>query len=256
LTPLPPLTPELFGPAPAREAHVPVVERWAECMQFEEGDPDRELEFVHRQMNEEVNVLENAAASLVDFPDADWEIRMWLARQCSDEARHVLVYKSLVERRGGRVGQFPVMNFQYRIVRAIDSLLGRLAVQNRTFEADGLDAAMHAEVLARSRGDDELAAIYASQAADEIVHVGFANAWIRRQVRQDPRNLMHIARALARGTQAFLEVAAGGGADVTAYGVAQEERRLAGFEPNEIEVAHTQAEARRAAARARAGAGA
>ena len=32
------------------------------------------------------------------------------------------------------------MNFQYRILRRIDSLIGRLAVQNRTFEADGLDA--------------------------------------------------------------------------------------------------------------------
>jgi hypothetical protein len=253
---LPPLPHEWFGEAPAREPHVQVVDRWADCVHLEEDHPDREREFLHRQMNEEANVLENAASSLVDFPDADWDIRMWLARQCSDEARHVLSYKRLVESRGGHVGQFPVMNFQYRIIRRIDSLIGRLAVQNRTFEADGLDAATHAESLARQRGDDVLVDVYASQAADEILHVGFANDWIRRTVKANPRELMRMARALHQGTQAFLAVSAGGGGDVTAYGVAQEERKLAGFEPGEITVAHEQAEARRAAARERAQAGA
>jgi hypothetical protein len=247
---------EWFAEAPSREPHVPVVEVWADLVHLAEDHPERELEFLHRQMNEEANVLENAASSLVDFPDADWDIRMWLARQCSDEARHVISYKRLLETRGGKVGQFPVLNFQYRIIRKIDSLIGRLAVQNRTFEADGLDAASHAESVARRKGDVELADVYASQGADEIIHVGFANAWIRRAVKADPRNIMRMARALAQGAQSFVAVAAGGGRDVASYGVAHEERRLAGFEPGEIEVAHDQAEARRAAARARATAGA
>src|SRR5688572_33212028 len=86
-----PLTPELFGNAPAREDCFTVVERWADCANLPDGHPDQLLEFLHRQMNEETNVLENAAGSLADFPDAEWDIRLWLARQCSDEARHVLV---------------------------------------------------------------------------------------------------------------------------------------------------------------------
>ena len=40
----------------------------------------------------------------------------------------------------GKLGQYPVLNFQYRIVSKIGSLVGRLAVQNRSFEAGGLDA--------------------------------------------------------------------------------------------------------------------
>lgn len=248
---LPPLTAEWFGEGPAREAHIEVVERWAECRNLPVDHPDRPNEFLHRQMNEEANVLENAASSLVDFPDADWDIRYWLARQCSDEARHVLSYKALFEKRGGKVGQFPVMNFQYRILRRITTLIGRLAVQNRTFEADGLDAVTFGIEEAQREGDEELARMYDSQGADEILHVGFANAWIRRQVKADPRNLMDMARGLSQGTKAFLEVTAGGGTDVSEYGVAHEERRLAGFDPGEIEAAHEIAEARRAAARAR-----
>lgn len=245
-----PLSPELFGDAPAREAHVRVVERWSECINFPEGHPERDLEFLHRQMNEEANVLENAASSIRDFPDAEWKLRMGLARQCADEARHMLRYKRLVEERGGRVGQYPVMNFQYRILQKIDSVIGRLAVQNRTFEADGLDAAVHAERLAREAGDHELADVYDAQAADEVMHVGYANAWIRQEVKRNPQSLMQMARALAQGTRAFLQVSGGGGRNVWQYGVAHDERRLAGFAEGEIATAHEQAEARRAAARA------
>ena len=39
----------------------------------------------------------------------------------------------LFEHRGGQVGQYPVMNFQYRIICRLDSLVGRIAVQNRSF---------------------------------------------------------------------------------------------------------------------------
>jgi uncharacterized ferritin-like protein (DUF455 family) len=248
---LPPLTPGLYGDEPAREPRFTVVERWAQCHNTPGDHPDHRLEFLHRQMNEEANVLENAASSLVDFPDADWSIRMWLARQCADEARHVLKYKQLFESRGGRLGQFPIMNFQYRILRRIDSLEGRLMVQNRTFEADGLDAAVFAVRQAEEEGDMESAAMYDAQQADEIIHVGFANAWIRRRIKEDPRIVLQVARALSQGARAFLEIAAGGGTDVSAYGVAHAERRLAGFDEGEIAVAHELAEARRTAARAR-----
>ncbi len=248
---LPPLTPAFYGENPAREPRFRVVERWAECLNTPGDHPDHRQEFLHRQMNEEANVLENAASSLADFPDADWSIRMWLARQCADEARHTLNYKRLFERRGGRLGQYPIMNFQYRILRKIDSLAGRLMIQNRTFEADGLDAVTFGITQAESEGDSEIVAMYDAQQADEIVHVGFANEWIRSQVKADPRIMMTMARALHQGALAFQEVAAGGGADVSAYGIAHAERRMAGFEPGEIDVAHQIAEERRARARSR-----
>ena len=91
-------------------------------------------------MNEEMDATECSARTITDFPDAPWELRMFLARQCADEARHALTFKKLFEKRGGKLGEYPIMNFQYRIICKISDLAGRLAVQNRTFEAEGIDA--------------------------------------------------------------------------------------------------------------------
>ena len=59
-------------------------------------DPRHALEFLHRQMNEEVNSLEISARNLVDFQDADWELRLAMARQCWDEARHVVMFRRVL----------------------------------------------------------------------------------------------------------------------------------------------------------------
>lgn len=242
-----PLDPALFGEAPARDARFTVVDRWAECANFAEDDPRKRLEYFHRQMNEECNVMENAARNLAEFPDADWDLRMWLARQVSDEARHTLAYMRLVEQRGGRLGAYPVLNFQYRLLSRVHSLIGRLAVQNRSFEAEGLDAATYALAEARRTGDQALVDLYEAQQADEVLHIRFANEWIRRHIREAPRDVMPMARALEQAARGFAQVFDGGGADVTAYGVAVEARLDAGFAAEEVDVAVKMSDERRAA---------
>jgi uncharacterized ferritin-like protein (DUF455 family) len=236
---------EIFGPAPARESHVTVRDRWAECLNLADGDPRKPAEFFHRQLNEELNVLENAARNLVEFPDADWEIRMWLARQCADEARHTVIYQRLLERRGGRFGDYPVLNFQFKLLGRINTLIGRLAVENRTFEADGLDAAVFGASDAREAGDQELADVYDMQVADERMHVRFANEWIKAAIKKEPRLVLEVARALTLGSRAFSWVFADGGSDVTKYPVAEQERLQAGFDPEEVRVAADMSRSRR-----------
>jgi len=198
--------PSLFAPGPDRDERFIVKDQWIDCVNPPEGDPQREIEFLHRQMNEEVNGLENAARSLADFPDAEWEVRMCMARQCSDEARHVLMFRRLFERRWGKVGQSPVLNFQYRIITKIDNLVGRLTVQNRSFEAEGVDAVEPAIQRARDAGDLELAELFEAQLADEICHVRFANEYIDRAVKQNPRNVMRVAKAMSYAAETFRQV--------------------------------------------------
>jgi len=246
----PGLDPSLLGEGQARDARFTVKELWAELVNHADGTPEHRREFLHRQMNEEANVMENAAQSLVDFPDADWGIRMWLARQCSDEARHVLFYSRLMRARGVRIGEYPVLNFQYRVLRQINTLIGRLAVENRTFEADGLDAVTLGVREAEAMGDDAMTRMLEAQQADEIVHVGFANEWIRRQVGQDPRNVLRMATALTHAARAFQVVFARGGTEVSKYPVAQAERLEAGFDPDEVRRAAEMSTARRAAVEA------
>ena len=147
----------------------------------------------------------------------------------------------MLEARGGHLGQYPVMNFQYRILSAIDHLIGRLAVQNRTFEADGLDAAVFGSEDARRRGDFELVAVYEAQQADEILHVRFANDWVRDQVRRDPRNALRMAAALTIASAEFQKVFTAGGTAVAKYGVNTAARLEAGFAPQEVQLASDQA---------------
>ena len=245
------LDPRLFGDGPARDDRFTVVDVWADMVNLPDGHPDKEREFLNRQMNEEACVMENAARSLAEFPDADWGVRKGLARQCADEARHTLNYRRLLEARGGRVGQYPVMNFQYRILGKIDTLVGRLAVQNRSFEADGLDAATFARDEARARGDDELADMYDAQQADEVCHIRLGNDTIKAEISANPRTALQVASALTQGAAAFAQVFAGGGTEVEKYGIAVGARLEAGFSREEVDVAVRMSDARRAAVRER-----
>jgi uncharacterized ferritin-like protein (DUF455 family) len=228
-----PLDPDLFGPGQARDERFRVVDRWRDMVNHPKGSPEYRREFLHRQMNEEMNVMEQAAQSLVDFPDAPWEIRKAIAGQCADEARHTLAYLRLMKERGIEAGEYPILNFQFRVLQRIDTLVGRLAIENRSFEADGLDAATYGADAALNEGDPELSALLDSQAADEITHVGLGVTWINREMKADPRTLLKIARAMDHLRRA-VDAAMGEAGDVV-YDVAVDERLLAGFGLDEIE---------------------
>ena len=230
---------------PMRDDRFVVRDRWQDCVNLPEGHQQKTLEFLHRQMNEEVDALECSSRSICDFPEAPWEIRMFLARQCSDEARHALMFSTLFLRRGGVLGEFPVMNFQYRIICGIDSLVARLAVQNRTFEAEGIDAIQFGIGEARKRGDEELAALFEGQFADEIQHVRVANEFIQQSIQKEPRLALRVAAALSAAHRVFGQVFGETGSAVFKYLPSEQGRLEAGFAPEEVDVAVRLAEKRR-----------
>lgn len=240
-----PLDPTMFAPSQSRDPRFTVKDRYIEMFNVPEDHPERELDFFHRQMNEELNSVENAAQNLVDFPDADWNVRMCMARQASDEARHVLMFRKIFEDRGGKLGHYPVLNFQFRIISKIPTLIGRLAVQNRTFEAGGIDAVKVAVNEARQRGDMVLAELYEQQGADEIGHVRFANEWIKEVIAKTPRAAMDMARALTTGSKAFEQVMGSEGTSEVDYLADVEGRREAGFDDAEVQRVLAQTEQRR-----------
>jgi uncharacterized ferritin-like protein (DUF455 family) len=199
--------------------------------------PRVSLEFLTRQMNEELNSMEIAARNLVDFPDEVWELRMAIARQAADEARHAIAFRQLLEKRGGRVGEYPVINFQFRIMTSIPSLIGRLAVANRSFEAAGIDAIQDGMQSSARKDDAEFVALFDQQLADEVQHVRFANVWIKKMLERDgARAVMALARAVAHADEAMKEIV---GHDIVYYPVADDIRREAGFTDDEIQVARS-----------------
>jgi len=232
------MDPKLFAEGPKRDDRFDVKERWVELQNLPANHPHMSLEFLTRQMNEELNSMEIAASNLVDFPDAPWALRMSIARQAADEARHAIAFRRLLEARGGHVGQFPVINFQYRIMMAIPSLIGRLAVANRSFEASGIDAITDGMNSEMRKDDAEFIALFDQQLADEFQHVRFANVWIKKLVDEEGgRTMMALARGVAQGDAAFKQVV--GEDNLVAYPISESVRREAGFTDDEIQVAHS-----------------
>jgi bacterioferritin (cytochrome b1) len=181
---------------PAREACFTVVHRDVDMHEYPGMSEISRRERLHRHMNNEIGGLEIAAQMLVDFPDAPWELRMQLARQCWDETRHVgLLYRRLLQL-GGHKGEFPVSNFEWCVTNTFDTIAARLAVQNRTFEAGQMDILGKITGIWRSAGDHDTADMLDGILADEIQHVRFANQWIRKLVHEDRRLLLRIATAL------------------------------------------------------------
>jgi hypothetical protein len=181
---------------PAREGCFAVVHTDAE-MEDWPGMSDRaRRQKLHRHMNNETGALEIAAQCLVDFPDAPWPLRLQLARQASDEARHALMLYQRLREIGGGKGEFPIANFEWGVTGMVDNLAGRLAIQNRTFEAGLIDLLGVLKNTWREAGDDTTADILEGILADEIAHVRFANQWIRRLTDENPRVLLQVARAI------------------------------------------------------------
>jgi uncharacterized ferritin-like protein (DUF455 family) len=181
---------------PAREPCFRVVHLDGEMETYPDMTPVSKRERIHRHMNNEAGALEIAAQCVADFPEAPWDLRMRLARQAADEARHVmLLYRRLRELEGHK-GEFPVANYEWGVTLMLTDLPGRLAVQNRTFEAGLIDLLGALRSVWRDAGDHRTADVLDAILADEINHVRFANRWIRKMTVEDPRVLLKVAMAI------------------------------------------------------------
>ena len=231
---------------PARETCFTVVDTSAEMADHADMSTIARRQRLHKHMHNEMQSLEMAAQSLTDFPDAPWELRMSIARQCWDETRHTrLLYRRLVEL-GGRKGEFPVMNYEWGITCVVNTIWARLALQNRTFEGGEIDLLRQLSKMWSEAGDETTAGLLTGILADEIEHVRFANAWVKRASRNDPSVLLKIAASinfLKCVTQAFKPVAGetnAAGVDLTGFAHTEvrtsvEDRLEAGFTEPEIQ---------------------
>jgi hypothetical protein len=191
---------------PARDACFHIVRHDSEMHEYPGTGPLARRETVHRHMSNEITSLDIAAQCLVDFPETPWDLRMELARQAWDEARHVSVLHRRLVAMGGRKGEFPISTFEWCVTCAIDNLPGRLATQNRTFEAGAMDVVGGLSDVMRQAGDPETADVLEGILADEVQHVRFANRWIKALAEKDKRVLLRVAMAvhfLARANAAL-----------------------------------------------------
>jgi len=203
---------------PAREECFTVVELHKDLHDYDDMSAISQRQRLHRHMHNEMQTLEIVAQSLADFPDAPWELRMQIARQCWDETRHSAILYRRLREMGGRKGEFPVMNYEWGVTQLLDSLPARLAVQQRTFEGGEMDLLRQQVGMWTAAGDDDTAALMDALLADEVQHVRYANRWLKQMARENARTLLQVASGV-RLLQHITEGLAPEPGEVNAVGV-------------------------------------
>lgn len=174
----------------------------------------------------EIQALEAAGRTLWDFPDAPWEFKLNMARQCWDEARHVQVYEKLIEHVGGEVGEFPESTFLFETSCADDPVL-RVTGVNRCLEGLACDAFRSLIDYARENDDEVMRQAVDFVLADELTHVRFGSDWVRQFTKDDPDR---AERAKEFQHETDRRFSFGGGRTV-----ARKERLEGGFTEEELE---------------------
>ncbi len=228
---------------PARESCFVIGHHETEVQALRDYSVTAVRSMLHREYNNETQNAEIAAQMLVDFPDAPWELRMQLARQCWDETRHARMFLRRVLELGGRKGESPIKNGDWGLVGMIETLPGRLLVQHRLIEGGVIDSFRQVARGFRESGDDRTADMLDVILADEIQHVRFANQWLRHYS-HEPRAVMQMASALnfAAGVLRALQPKSGDrsldGVDLPAenhaIAINVDDRQRAGFTQAEI----------------------
>jgi uncharacterized ferritin-like protein (DUF455 family) len=192
------------------------------------GSPHVEIQLrtqLHGIFVGELQALEAAGRTVWDFPEAPWEFKMNMARQCWDEARHVQIYEKLLEHAGGKVGDFSESTFLFETSCHDDPVL-RVTGVNRCLEGLACDVFRSLMDFAEARGDGLMRQAVDFVLADELTHVRFGSDWVREFTRGDPERAMRAKEFQREVDRSF---SFGG-----SRRLAHRERLEAGFSEEEI----------------------
>ncbi len=182
----------------------------------------------------ELQALEGAGRSLWDFPDAPWEFKMNMARQCWDETRHVQIYEKLLEHVGSYAGQFPESTFLFECACADDPAL-RVAGVNRGLEGLACDVFRDMIRYADQTGDETMRQAVDYVLADELTHVRFGSDWVKEFTKEDPERYEKAQEFRRAVDKQFSFGGARSERKDAAIPIAWEDRREAGFSEKELE---------------------
>ncbi len=201
------------------------------------GDPASETRLkmrMHGIFAGEIQALEGAGRSLWDFPDAPWEFKMNMARQCWDEARHVQIYEKLLDHVGGYAGMFPESTFLFECACNEDPAL-RVAGVNRGLEGLACDVFRDMIRYADEAGDEKMKQAVDYVLADELTHVRFGSEWVREFTRGDEARFKRTQEFRRQVDKQFSFGGARSARKDAAIPIAWEDRLEAGFTEEELE---------------------
>jgi uncharacterized ferritin-like protein (DUF455 family) len=181
----------------------------------------------------ELQALEGAGRSLWDFPDAPWEFKMNMARQCWDEARHVQIYEKLLDHVGGEPGMFPESTFLFECACSDDPAM-RVAGVNRGLEGLACDVFRDMIRYAEEVGDEKMRQAIDYVLADELTHVRFGSDWVKEFTKGDPDYLKRTQDFRREVDKQFSFGGSRSDRPDAAIPIAWEDRLEAGFTEDEL----------------------
>ncbi|HKG24616.1 MAG TPA: ferritin-like domain-containing protein, partial [Thermomicrobiales bacterium] len=140
----------------------------------------------HQLLYGEVETTDRMGKMIAEYPDLPWEMRMELAHQMWDEARHIeIVAKAVEEQLGGELGYGPWSLLWWWMQNDPDPLK-RLTVTNSWAEANLMHTLREWRTEAEKRGYTRIAELSDYLQADERTHVKLATDWIRELTKDNP----------------------------------------------------------------------
>ena len=202
--------------------------------------PEQARSLMHGIFTGEIQALEGAGRTCWDFPvgngpdDAPFELKLDMARQCWDEARHCEISVKLGDWMGTEIGEFAESAFLYEAACNPDPVL-RLTGVNRALEGLAIDVFNTMRDFGIRSGDPVLEFCEDWMLADEVTHVKMGSDWLRRMTIDDPERR---ARALEfqRVVDKLFSIGGVRGEDEDSpIKLARRFRELAGFDDAEID---------------------
>ena len=142
----------------------------------------------------EIQALEGAGRTCWDFevgsgngegiPEVPFELKLDMARQCWDEARHCEISIKLSDHMGTELGEFSENTFLYEAACNPDPVL-RLTGVNRALEGLAIDVFNTMREFGDVAGDPVLEFCEDWMLADEVTHVKMGSDWLRQLTAND-----------------------------------------------------------------------
>jgi uncharacterized ferritin-like protein (DUF455 family) len=205
------------------------------------GAPDAARALMHGIFMGEVQALEGAGRTCWDFEtgedtssEAPFALKLDMARQCWDEARHVEISCKLSDHMGTELGEFSENAFLYEAACNPDPVL-RLTGVNRALEGLAIDVFNTMKEFGDVAGDPILEFCEDWMLADEVTHVKMGSDWLRRLTEKDPerrKNALEFQRVVDK---LFSLGGFRGDDDDSPVRLARRFRELAGFDTTEID---------------------
>ncbi|MEA3055627.1 MAG: hypothetical protein QOD30_1059 [Actinomycetota bacterium] len=212
--------------------------------------PDAARALMHGIFVGEIQALEGAGRTCWDFEtgkaddQAPFELKLDMARQCWDEARHCEISVKLSDWMGTELGEYSENGFLYQAACNPDPVL-RLTGVNRALEGLAIDVFNTMRDFGDTAGDPVLEFCEDWMLADEVTHVKMGSDWLRRLTEKDPERRERALEFQRVVDKLFSFGGFRGEEDDSPIKLARRFRELAGFSTEEIdEINDISAEAR------------